>query len=107
MLVLLNCLVLASFPLVPADAKNEIVIRDQLLGVDFVHDLTVGWIIDPIAPVPHRLQGFRNLDSNVGAFGDAGAHGDVAEVESHVEILNRDVSIATSDGLGQGNCHTG
>src|SRR2546429_4268713 len=82
---------LSSF--VATDAEDEIVVGNQLLGVGFFHYLAAGGIVDPFTPVPDGLEALGDLNGQVGAFGQASAQGDCAEVEAEGEILHRDVAI--------------
>src|SRR5947209_1235709 len=76
------------FSFVAGDAEDEIVVGNQLLGVGLFHYLAAGGIVDPVAPVPDGLDALGDLNGQVGAFGQAGAQGDGAEVEAKVEVLH-------------------
>src|SRR2546421_7953503 len=93
------------FSFVAADAEDEIVVGNQLLRVALFHYLAAGGIVDPLAPVPDGLEALGDLNGQVGAFGQAGAQGDSAEVEAQVEILHGDVAIALANGLGETEGH--
>src|SRR5438067_2406370 len=88
------------FSFIAADAEDEIVVGNQLLGVGFFHYLAAGSIVDPVAPVPDGLEALWNLNVQVGAFGQSDTQGHGAEVEAQIEILHGDVAIALANGLG-------
>src|SRR5205085_6265039 len=93
------------FSFVAADAEDEIVVGNQLLRVGFFHHLAAGGIVDPLAPVPDWLEALGDLNGQVGAFGQAGAHGHGAEVKAQVEILHRDVAIALANYFSETEGH--
>ncbi len=93
------------FSFVAADAEDEIVVGNQLLGVGFFHYLAAGGIVDPLAPVPDGLEALGDLNGQVGPFGQAGAHRHGAEVEAEVEVLHRDVAIALANGFSETEGH--
>src|SRR2546421_552623 len=93
------------FSFVAGDAEDEIVVGNQLLGVGLFHYLAAGGIVDPVAPVPDGLDALGDLNGQVGAFGQAGAQGDGAEVKAQVEVLHRDVAIALAYCFSQAEGH--
>src|ERR1035437_1545216 len=91
---------LYSLTTVCADAESEVVVRDRraVVHADDLADTRIELIFPPI-PIAEGLE--RHLNGDVVPLRESGAQPGAAEIEPHLNILDRDVPMPGRDRLSK------
>src|SRR6267143_170292 len=77
-----------------ADSKDEIIVWQRSAAVVAGDNAAVRRIVNPILPIPYRIQGIPDLGSDVRSLCQPRPARHCAEVEAHRHILHRHIAIA-------------
>src|SRR6266550_347190 len=62
--------------LLPCHPKHDVVVRHQRLAIVAVHDVAVLDVVNPVGPVPRKLQPLGNLHGDISALAKTRARRD-------------------------------